>query len=412
MNTHLPTPPHFLTHWPLALALCSTMLLGGCAAEAHPVSPDAIGEGPARSANQSTASERWMAITRGIVGRRETGSPLGMARSFALVAVAQYNAAVSAGASRATAPQPSEAAAVSSASAAVLLALYPPEEAVITAGLAEDAGYFPAFESQRNADYAAGTALGRIAAAAVLARAATDRTDAAFTGTAPTGPGYWINAPPAQPVSPRWGEARPWMLAAGDQFRPAAPPAVTSAEFQAAIAEVRTMTADRNPAQLTIAQFWQFASGPGGPMGYFTELATGYAVSGRLNERQTARMFAVMHMAMMDATIGCWDAKYAFWYVRPFQADPSITTPVGRPNFPAYPSAHSCLSAAAGGVLAGLFPEQQAFLAGRIEEAGVARLYAGLHFRFDITAGQDIGRKVAALALTRVPRANASIPLN
>ncbi len=397
---------------PILYASFALLLLAGCGDDGTPTDPGVAAEGPALATGQVSASERWMALTRAVVGRREVGSPLGTARTFALVAVAQYNAATAAGTASVTGKQPSEAAAVSSASAAVLAALYPAELDAVNAQVASDAAYFPQFATEQAANYAAGTALGTSVATTVLARAAGDRTDAAWTGTVPTTPGSWVNVPPAQPVSPRWGEARGWFLTTGNQFRPAAPPAFNSAEFQTAIAEVKTFTTNRTPEQLVIAQFWQGASGPGGPMGYFTEYAKGLTTAARMNERATARVYALLHMALMDATIGCWDAKYTYWYIRPHQADPAITTPVGRPNFPSYPSAHSCISSAAAGVLSGLFPGAKAALDGKVAEAGLARLYAGLHYRFDITAGQDIGSKVAALALTRVPRANVAIPLN
>ena len=369
-------------------------------------------EGPELSPNEVTASERWMAVTRGIVGRREFGGPNATARTFALVAVAQYNAALGAGTTKVSGRIPSEAAAVSAASSAVLSALYPLERDSITFRSNADRDYFAVFATEKAADYPAGETIGTTVAAAVLARAATDRTNAVWTGTIPAGPGFWTTAAPAQPLLPLWGESRPWFLTTGAQFRSVAPPVFNSAEFLAASSEVKTITASRTAEQLTIAQFWQGASGPGGPMGYFTQVASGLATADHLNERRTARMFAVLHMAMMDATIGCWDAKYAYWYVRPFQADPSITTPVGRPNFPSYPSAHSCTSSAAAGVLSGLFPSAQSMLAGKVTEAGNARIYAGLHYRFDVTAGQELGGKVAALALTKVPKANVAIPLN
>ena len=395
----------------LTLVLLAVVSGSGCSDSAS-TEPSVVAEGPALSANESTASTRWMVVTRNILGRREVGSPLVTARTFALVAVAQYNAAVAAGTTKGSGKPPSEAAAVSSASAAVLRALYPIEADSINAQVAADKLYFPNFASQTPFDFAAGTTIGQTVATAVLSRAATDRTDAVWTGTIPTGPGYWINILPAQPVSPRWGEARGWLLTSGNQFRPVAPPIFNSPQFQSALTEVKTMTANRTAEQLTIAQFWQFASGPGGPMGYFTELATGFTTAQSMNERKTARVYAVMHMALMDASISCWDAKYAFWYVRPFQADPTITTPVGRPNFPSWPSAHSCLSAAAAGVLTGLFPSATSMLSAKVAEAGDARIYAGLHFSFDVTAGQEIGGKVAALALTRVPAAASAIPLN
>jgi hypothetical protein len=51
-------------------------------------------------------------------------------------------------------------------------------------------------------------------------------------------------------------------------------------------------------------------------------------------------------MAAMDATIACYDAKFTYWLIRPYKADPAITTPIGRPNHPAYPSSHACNSGA------------------------------------------------------------------
>ena len=55
---------------------------------------------------------------------------------------------------------------------------------------------------------------------------------------------------------------------------------------------MKTITANRTAQQLTIAQFWQFASGPVGPMGYFAELATGLTTAQTMNERKTARVYA------------------------------------------------------------------------------------------------------------------------
>jgi len=348
-----------------------------------------------------------------ILGRREIGSPVVITRNFALIAVAGYNAATAAGAA---APlggkKPSEAGAVAGASAAMLRAFYPAEDTAITAQLASDRAYFGTIAAETAFDFAAGEAVGASIATQVLARAATDGSDAVWTGTIPVGPGYWTNAAlPARPVAPLLGQVRGWFLTSGDQFRSAPPPAVTSAAFATDLAEVRTLNVARTADQLAMAQFWQFASGPSGPIGHFSELAGGLTNAASYNERRSARVYALLHMAMRDATISCWDAKYAYWYIRPFQSDPSITTPVGRPNFPAYPSAHSCISASAANVLAGLFPSSRSTMDAKVAEAGISRIYAGLHFRFDITAGQEIGVKVAALALTRVPAVNRPVLL-
>ncbi len=381
--------------------------------DATPVDPVNASEGRALSVGETTASDRWMRATRVIIGRREIGSPAMVTRNFALIAVAEYNAATAAGSQPAVAgKRPSEAGAVAGASAAMLRALYPAEDTAVTSRLAADRAYFAGIAAEAAFDFAAGEAVGATLAAQVLASGATDGSNAVWSGTIPVGPGYWTNAaPPAQPVAPLLGQARGWFLASGDQFRPVAPPAITSAAFAADLAEVRALTMARTPEQLTLAQFWQFASGPSGPIGHFSELAGGLMQAASFNERQTARVYALLHMAMRDATISCWDAKYAYWLIRPYQIDPSITTPVGRPNFPSYPSAHSCISSAAARVLAGLFPSSKATMDAQVVEAGISRIYGGLHYRFDITAGEEIGVKVAALALTRVPKENTPVPL-
>jgi membrane-associated phospholipid phosphatase len=388
--------------------------LAGCATDA--VAPPEMATASAApavpAAERETAAQRWIAFTRTVMGRR-VGSPLITARSYALVSVAQYNAVVAARDAKAGGLHPSEAGAASGAAAAVLGALFPVEMSAIATQLASDAEFFATLPSERSADWAAGVAVGEQAAAAVLAYATTDGSTAVWTGTIPVGPGFWLNAPPpAQPIGPLWGEVRPWNLAAGDQYRPAPPPAFGSPAFLAALAEVRHYTDNLTSDQLWIAQFWQGGSGPAGPMGHFGAVATRLADAQRLGEHAATRMFAVLYMAMMDASIGCWDAKYAYWYIRPHQADPLIATPVGRPNFPAYPSAHSCFSAAAAGVLRDIFPSATRELQAQVEEAGVARLYAGLHFHFDISAGQEIGFSVARAALERAPRGWQAIPLD
>ena len=408
---------------PTIFALAAAASLGFATACAHdaPTAPqssvvDAAYDRATDPAANSTAAARWNVVARQIVGRRELFGPLGIARNFALVGVAEYDAIVAAVGARPGPHElakhqpwqrPSAAGAAAGAAAAVLGALYPTEHAVIDSQLAADA----AQPAPKHESFAAGVAIGQGIAARVLARAAADRTTLPFTGTIPVGPGFWRNAPPpAQPLAPRWGEARPWLLTSGDQFRPAPPPAFGTPEFTAALAEVRTLSDTRTPAQLAIAQFWGVTA-LGGPLGYWTGMALDLAAAHHYGERRTARLLAVMHMATMDASIGCWDGKYAYWYIRPFQADPAITTPVGRPNFPSYPSAHSCISAAAAGVIAGYFPEVASSVETSVLEAGDARIYAGLHYRFDVTAGQALGASVARLALKRAPRHGEEIPI-
>ena len=98
--------------------------------------------------------------------------------------------------------------------------------------------------------------------------------------------------------------------------------------------------------------------------------------------------------------------KYHYLLVRPTQAEPLITlaigppgAPFGLPNHPSYPSGHSCQSAAAAAVIANYFPAHAAELEALVQEAGMSRLYGGLHYPFDMAAGQALGRATALWAL-------------
>jgi hypothetical protein len=86
---------------------------------------------------------------------------------------------------------------------------------------------------------------------------------------------------------------------------------------------------------------------------------------------------------------------------RPSQADPAIKPLIGVPNHPSYPSNHACVSTSAGLVLAHFFPQARSDLQATASEAGLSRIYAGIHYRFDVEAGEEIGRKVAAEAIAR-----------
>lgn len=362
------------------------------------------------AAGRVTAAALWNQRTRAIISRRG-GSSNVAARTFALVSVAQYDAVIAAEDANTRGSHPSEAGASAAASAGVLAALYPAEVPFIEAQLDQDAAYFPTLPSERDADFAAGAAVGRTIAANVMTYAATDRSKTPWDGSMGSG-GWTTTSLPPQDAT--WGGIRPWLMSSGDQFHPADPPAIGSPQFQADLAEVLSYSTNRTPEQLAIARFWASGYGAGGPAGYFGALATQLGADQHLDERAMSRVLAVMHMAIMDASIGCYQAKYQYWYLRPYQADPTITvaTGVSRPNFPSYPSAHSCLSSAAAGVLARFFPSATDDLQAKVEEAGMSRIYAGLHFRFDVTAGQVLGYSVADLALRLAPDGHQPIPLD
>lgn len=112
-------------------------------------------------------------------------------------------------------------------------------------------------------------------------------------------------------------------------------------------------------------------------------------------------MLTAVNVALLDAGIACWDAKFTFWYPRPTMVDAELKSVFPPPNHPSYPAAHGCFSTAAAVVLAGVFPQDKERLLAIGKEAAEARLWAGIHYRFDIDAGQEIGRKVAEKTLAR-----------
>ena len=93
----------------------------------------------------------------------------------------------------------------------------------------------------------------------------------------------------------------------------------------------------RTPEQLAIAQFWAPKAAS-----YMNEVGAGMIVDHKVKEREAAHILALANMAAFDAHIGCWDAKLTYWFFRPYQADPLITTPIGKPNHSSYTSGHSC----------------------------------------------------------------------
>src|ERR1043166_6037609 len=114
-----------------------------------------------------------------------------------------------------------------------------------------------------------------------------------------------------------------------------------------------------------------------------------------------ARALALASTAMSDAMTACWDAKFFYWLERPISADTTLRTAISTPPFPSYPSGHSTQSAAAAEVFAYLFPDRAEYYRAKADEASHSRVLAGIHYRFDIEAGEALGRLVGAAAVAR-----------
>jgi len=289
--------------------------------------------------------------------------------------------------------------AVAGASVIVLTYLFPSQaqalEGMVDAQAnAGPGGVHPAFTR--------GEAAGRAVGAEIVARGQADGFSQPFTGSIPTGPGLWIsNTTPPTIAGGQLPGVTPWFLTSPSQFRPAPPPAFGSAAFLAALAEIRQISTTRTAEQTGIAAFWALSVGTPTTAGFWIQVATDGINQHGLSEREATHLYALLSATMFDAQIGCWDAKETYWFVRPWQADPLITVvaAVGKPNHPAYPSGHSCLSASGADVLSTFFPEQRDRLNAMVMEAGLSRMYGGIHYRFDIDAGQELGRSVARFTI-------------
>lgn len=307
---------------------------------------------------------------------------------------------------------PSEAAVIASVSEAILIAMFPNEREFIQQKAVE----------QRNSaiwagvnvwsDITAGNELGRQVAQIFLARAAGDGMKQAqpsrivadsVAASALLRYGWqWESLDlPERPggLVPFFGKVKAWCVNDVPALRPQAPPAPGSPEFEENVAELKQIAANLTKEQRRIANFW--ADGPGTytPPGHWNRKAAELVVQYRQNPLRTARTFAYMNMAVMDAGICCWDTKYYYHFPRPSQLIPGFKTILGVPNFPSYTSGHSSFSAAAATVLGHFFPADRSTLNAWAEEAALSRLYGGIHYRFDSEVGLEQGRTVAEFAL-------------
>jgi len=295
---------------------------------------------------------------------------------------------------------PSEHAAAASAAAAVLSYLFP-NDAQTYERAAQECG-----ESRLNAgvqfpsDISAGQELGRKVAELVIAWARTDGSDAVFTGAIPTGPGVWRGTNPVQPTGGNW---RTWVIASGSEFKAPPPPAFGSAQLTQELAEVKNVprpipASGANFTTTRGAYFWQ-----GQTSKLWNDILTVKLFEYQLdrNPPRAARAYALFSVAAHDSVIACWDAKYTYWAARPNMLDTSIVSLFPNPNHPSYPSAHSMFSSAYAAALSYLFPRDAGYFAAQAQEAGMSRLWAGIHYRSDIEVGLEVGRAVAQRVIER-----------
>jgi membrane-associated phospholipid phosphatase len=360
------------------------------------------------------ASPAWQKTARDLVSAASF-SPIQAAHAYPVLGVAQYlavqeaEAAIDGGGRERL---ESDRGAVAGASVVALTYLFPASAQTLEDMVTAQANAGP---GQPHPAFAAGEAIGRAVGAQIVARTIADHFTAPNTAVPPAGPGFWTSSavPPTPVDGGQLKGVTPWFLTSSDQFKPAPHPAFGSTEFNAALTEIRQLSDNRSlhPEQTQIATFWALARGTPTTSGFWLSVPTdsGWVAQHGMSELETTHMYALMSATVFDAQIGCWDEKLTSWLIRPWRADPVITTvaAVGKPNHPSYPSGHSCLSAAAGDVLSAFFPEKTAQLSAMVAQAGLSRMYGGIHYRFDISAGQTLGRNVAHFTMAEDASGNS-----
>jgi hypothetical protein len=372
-----------------------------------------------------------------------SGNPPGLllqARSLAITHLAMHDALNSitgehetyAGAAPAVCGASEEAAVVAAAHHA-LTVLHPSQTERLDLELAES---LAAIDDQRDSE--AGVAVGVAAAEAVLALRADDGSTASVPYMPVGGPGRWVPTPPAFApwLDRHWALVEPFVLETPDQFLPNPPPALTSREYARDYAEVLELGAADSasrPAESTeLAMFYLTAGAL-----FYNPAAQQVARAQGATLADNARLFAHLNTAIIDSVIACLDAKvhYDFW--RPVTAiqqahtdgnprtvpDPDWAPLLVTPPFPSYPSGHACGAGAARYVLEDEYGKSgftvtltsptapgavYTYTAWKqiADDVDDARVFGGIHFRFDQKAGQRLGRRVGRYIRKQTLRRN------
>ena len=392
----------------LPLAVVAVLNLGCWQGLAEPVDATAH----VAAFEEAPVSLAWHEAARNLVAANRLSAPAA-GRMYAALGVAQHRAVKQVDGSVITdgddpngfgiggrALYEARRGAVAGASARVLAFFFPAAEPSLAQLVTNQAGEGP---GEVNPHFTQGVAVGRAAGDVMVVHVQSDGFTAPWNGTVPTGAGIWTptSLPPGAGML---SFVKSYFMATSSQFRPAPPPAFMSAAFNTDLSEVLTRAQNRTPEELAFARQWDYPAGTFTPLGFWNDVAADYVAAGGLDERAATEVFSLMHSAMFDALIACWDAKYYYWLLRPSHANPAIPLAFTLPNFPAYPSGHSCASASGARVLTHFFPAKSAELDGWVEDAGLSRIIAGIHYRFDVTAGRELGRTVADFAIARGAR--------
>ncbi|MEN8847877.1 MAG: phosphatase PAP2 family protein [Akkermansiaceae bacterium] len=286
-----------------------------------------------------------------------------------------------------------------------------------------------------------GISWGEERATAMLSFRANDGADVSITYPAGSNVGEWRPTLPDFDAAafPQWLQLQSFAIPRNDMFRAQPPPALTGAAYTLEFNHVKEIgsanSTSRTADQSEIAQFWADGDNTETPPGHWLNIAQDVANQQSLTFEEKVRLYGIVSLTVADAAIIAWDSKYTYNYWRPITAireadtdsnadtiqDSTWTPFIATPPFPEYTSGHSSFSRSAATVLASYFGRDDlAFTTGSdalpgvfrsypgfsaaADEAGVSRIYGGIHFDSGNIAGQAgaflLGRMVGEQFLT------------
>jgi PAP2 superfamily len=254
-------------------------------------------------------------------------------------------------------------------------------------------------------------------------------------------PGRWQPTPPgyADAIETNWKTLRPLLLDSGSQFRPVPPTKYDTLKNTAFYKEAYSVYEEvKNPHQSDSAIAWYWDDNPNtsvtnghityfqqknSPPGHWIHIACSVAEKENYGAMKTASLVSKIAIALHDAFISCWDAKYTFNYIRPETfinkyIDKDWVPLIQTPPFPEYPSGHSVVSSSAATVLTQIVGDKYAFVDsaeipfGRptrafnsfyeaADQASISRFYGGIHFVTAIENGKQQGKRVGAFVMAK-----------
>lgn len=292
-----------------------------------------------------------------------------------------------------------------------------------------------------------GVTVGLTAARGFLAERSADGSNTEIPSISSDAPGQWRRTPPfyRPPLTPHWRYVKPFAIQVLEPFVPPSAPALTSEEYAQDLNEVKIIGERNSPVrtaeQSHIAVFWSDFSYTAKPPGNWHEIAATIAAQSHLALGETARLFALLSLALADAAIVCWESKYRYNFWRPVtaieradadgnpatEADPNGDHYLVAPNFPEYTSVHSPFSKASAELLTWFFGTHAVTfpaysdslpsvvrvfhsLAACADEVGKSRIYGGIHFEFANRESKRSGAQVAHYVLANYLLPNATLP--